>query len=67
MFELLKEQVMLVGNAIQSVYIPGWRFLPTKMNTRMKKIDKEVKGLLKGIINKERGPLGLVKPLNMTY
>ena len=28
------------------------RFLPTKMNKRMKQIDKEIKGLLKGIINK---------------
>ncbi|XP_024159576.1 cytochrome P450 72A15 isoform X2 [Rosa chinensis] len=58
MFELLKEQLMLVANAIQSVYIPGWRFLPTKMNKRMKKIDREVKGLLKGIINKRERATG---------
>ncbi|KAL6205939.1 hypothetical protein ACLB2K_023191 [Fragaria x ananassa] len=50
-FELLKEQAMLVISSLQSVYIPGWRFLPTKKNNRMKKIDKEVKGLLKGIIS----------------
>ncbi|PRQ30804.1 putative secologanin synthase [Rosa chinensis] len=57
-FELLKEQAMLVINALQSVYIPGWRFLPTKMNKRMRKIDKEVKGLLKGIINKREKAIG---------
>ncbi|KAK9937690.1 hypothetical protein M0R45_014463 [Rubus argutus] len=51
-FELLKEQEGYAVKYIQSVYIPGWRFLPTKMNRRMKEIDKEIKGLLKGIINK---------------
>ncbi|KAM5586436.1 cytochrome P450 CYP72A219 [Rosa sericea] len=51
-FELIKEQIVLVINTLQSVHIPGWRFLPTKMNKRMNKIDKEVKSLLKGIINK---------------
>ncbi|XP_050371267.1 cytochrome P450 72A397-like isoform X2 [Argentina anserina] len=50
-FELLKEQAMLVISSLQSVYIPGWRFLPTKKNKRMKQIDKEVKGLLEVIIN----------------
>ncbi|PRQ30803.1 putative 11-oxo-beta-amyrin 30-oxidase [Rosa chinensis] len=57
-FELLKEQATLVINALQSVYIPGWRFLPTKVNKRMKKIDKEVKGLLKSIINKREKAIG---------
>ncbi|KAK9937703.1 hypothetical protein M0R45_014475 [Rubus argutus] len=51
-FELLKEQGVYAIKTIQSVYIPGWRFLPTKMNKRMKEIDKEIKGLLEGIINK---------------
>ncbi|KAL6196684.1 hypothetical protein ACLB2K_032298 [Fragaria x ananassa] len=51
-FELLKEQAVYVMKSIQSVYIPGWRFVPTKMNKRMKQIDKEIKNLLMGIISK---------------
>ncbi|KAM5586449.1 cytochrome P450 CYP72A219 [Rosa sericea] len=51
-FELLKEQAVYAIKTVQSVYIPGWRFVPTKMNKRMKQIDEEIRGLLKGIINK---------------
>ncbi|KAK9937692.1 hypothetical protein M0R45_014465 [Rubus argutus] len=51
-FELLKEQGVYTIKIMKSVYIPGWRFLPTKMNQRIKEINKEIKGLLKGIINK---------------
>ncbi|PRQ30818.1 putative secologanin synthase [Rosa chinensis] len=54
-FELLREQAVHVTKATQSIYIPGWRFLPTKMNRRMNEINKEIKGILKGIIeNRER-------------
>nr|POE45501.1 cytochrome p450 [Quercus suber] len=52
MFELQKEQAELAMITVQSIYIPGWRFLPTKINKRMKKIDKEIQASLKGIINK---------------
>ncbi|XP_059659702.1 cytochrome P450 CYP72A219-like isoform X2 [Cornus florida] len=51
-FELQKEQAehtILVG---QSIYIPGWRFLPTKRNKRMKEIDKEVQASLRVIIER---------------
>ncbi|XP_062011788.1 cytochrome P450 72A397-like isoform X1 [Rosa rugosa] len=51
-FKLLKEQTAYTIKSLQSVYIPGWRFLPTKMNNRMTQVDKEITGLLKGIINK---------------
>ncbi|KAM5586465.1 cytochrome P450 72A397-like [Rosa sericea] len=51
-FKLLKEQTAYTIKSVQSVYIPGWRFLPTKMNNRMKQVDKEITGLLKDIINK---------------
>ncbi|XP_050368408.1 cytochrome P450 72A397-like [Argentina anserina] len=51
-FELLKEQAGHAMKAVLNVYIPGWRFLPTKMNKRMKQIDKEIRGILMGIIRK---------------
>nr|WAU86877.1 birch protein [Betula platyphylla] len=51
-FELQRELAELAIKSAQSIYIPGWRFLPTKMNKRMKEIDKEIQASLKGIINK---------------
>ncbi|KAF8037809.1 hypothetical protein BT93_B0604 [Corymbia citriodora subsp. variegata] len=51
-FELQEEQAQLAIIALQSVYIPGWRFVPTKMNRRMKNIDKEVQALLMNIIRR---------------
>ncbi|PQQ18731.1 cytochrome P450 CYP72A219-like [Prunus yedoensis var. nudiflora] len=50
-FQLLKEQAKLTIRALQSVYIPGWRFLPTRSNKRMKEIDREIKGSLRDIIS----------------
>ncbi|KAF8408897.1 hypothetical protein HHK36_004966 [Tetracentron sinense] len=51
-FQLQNEQGKLVSQLNQSVYIPGLRFLPAKRNNRMKQIDREVRALLRGIINK---------------
>ncbi|KAI3502070.1 hypothetical protein L1887_30101 [Cichorium endivia] len=51
-FELQKEQAVLVIKAAQSMYIPGSRFLPTKSNRRMKEIDREVKATINKIIDK---------------
>ncbi|KAL7216596.1 hypothetical protein ACSBR1_028527 [Camellia fascicularis] len=52
-FQLQKEQIDLTIQLItQSIYIPGWRFLPTKTNMRMKAIYREVGDLLSNIINK---------------
>ncbi|KAL9298042.1 hypothetical protein ACSQ67_023938 [Phaseolus vulgaris] len=54
-FQLLKEQAQLTAKVFQSVYIPGWRFLPTRLNNRMKKIDYEIGNVLSGIIQKQEG------------
>ncbi|KAH7512766.1 hypothetical protein FEM48_Zijuj12G0125100 [Ziziphus jujuba var. spinosa] len=53
-FQLLTEQAQHVMKLLQTVYIPGWRFLPTKMNKRMKEIDKEIKASLEDIINERK-------------
>ncbi|KAL4192629.1 hypothetical protein AMTRI_Chr06g195170 [Amborella trichopoda] len=52
-FELQREQAALLIEAARSFYIPGYRFLPTKKNIRRKKIDKKVRGILKGIIQRK--------------
>ncbi|KAM2786700.1 hypothetical protein PS2_007565 [Malus domestica] len=51
-FQLLKEQAKLAIKVVQSVYVPGARFLPTKINMKMKEIDREIRALLMGIINR---------------
>ncbi|KAI7724660.1 hypothetical protein M8C21_006394 [Ambrosia artemisiifolia] len=50
-FELLKEQGVLAMETLNSFYIPGSRFLPTKRNMRMKAIDNEVKSSIRSIIH----------------
>ncbi|KAG9447967.1 hypothetical protein H6P81_014095 [Aristolochia fimbriata] len=52
-FELQKEQVRLVLEAASSVYIPGFRFVPTKKNRQRNYLDKEIKRMLRNIINKK--------------
>ncbi|OWM88554.1 cytochrome P450 CYP72A219-like [Punica granatum] len=51
-FELQEEQAELAIKFLQTVYIPGWRFVPTKMNKRMKYVTEEVHSLLRGIISR---------------
>ncbi|KAK1321101.1 Secologanin synthase [Acorus calamus] len=50
-FHLQREQAKNIMEVINSIPIPGLRFLPTKRNLRMREIDKEVRKILNGIIN----------------
>jgi len=51
-FQLQAEQAAYTIQASASVYIPGWRFMPTTRNNRMKEIQKEVKASLRAMIDK---------------
>nr|GMC92080.1 cytochrome P450 CYP72A219-like [Ipomoea batatas] len=53
-FELQKEQVVLVIEAAQSLYLPGFSYLPTKKNKRRYEIDSEIKSLLRGMIEQKQ-------------
>ncbi|XP_009602242.1 cytochrome P450 CYP72A219 [Nicotiana tabacum] len=58
-FHLQKELAELTRQAFQSVYIPGWRYLPTRTNRRMKAIDNELRDILRKIVSKrERAMVG---------
>lgn len=50
-FELQGEQLQHCVKAIWSMFIPGWRFLPTKRNRRMRQIEKEVDDSIRKIVN----------------
>ncbi|XP_022936867.1 cytochrome P450 CYP72A219-like isoform X2 [Cucurbita moschata] len=50
-FKLQTELAGLVNQTIMGIFIPGWRFVPTKSNRKMKEISKEITTLILGIIN----------------
>ncbi|PON81622.1 Cytochrome P450, E-class, group I [Trema orientale] len=54
MFELQKELIKLTLEAMQSLYIPGLRFVPTKKNQRRKKLDQEITLMLKKMIENKK-------------
>ncbi|XP_066309239.1 cytochrome P450 CYP72A616-like [Miscanthus floridulus] len=51
-FQLQSEQAQNAVNMANRMHIPAYRFLPTKLNKRMKENAREVETLLKGIISK---------------
>ncbi|XP_073039687.1 cytochrome P450 72A397-like isoform X2 [Primulina eburnea] len=51
-FELQKEQMHHFSKVIRSLYVPGWRFVPTRRHRRMKEIEKEVQSSIRNILSK---------------
>ncbi|CAN4080165.1 unnamed protein product [Withania somnifera] len=49
-FELQDQQVSLVLEALRSVYIPGFRFLPTKKNRLRSRLEKETRDAIRKLI-----------------
>ncbi|PIA45521.1 hypothetical protein AQUCO_01600004v1 [Aquilegia coerulea] len=58
-FELQMEQAKFVIEAARSIYIPGFRFVPTRKNRRMNEIYREVCSLLKVMIEKREKAMKL--------
>ncbi|KAG9455260.1 hypothetical protein H6P81_008164 [Aristolochia fimbriata] len=58
-FELQSEQAYLLRKALSAPYFPGLEYLPTKDNRRRKELDKSIKALLKGIIEKKENAMKL--------
>ncbi|XP_044473197.1 cytochrome P450 CYP72A219-like [Mangifera indica] len=56
-FELFGQQIKLFTQVMQFVYIPGWRFLPTTTNRKMKSNHNQIRALIKGIIKKKEEAL----------
>lgn len=49
-FRLQAQQMVLASEAFQKVFIPGYRFLPTKRNIKSWKLDTEIKKSLMKVI-----------------
>ncbi|KAI4335779.1 hypothetical protein L6164_014389 [Bauhinia variegata] len=70
-FRLQAQQMLLAADAFQKVFIPGYRFFPTRRNINSWKLDKEIKKSLvklidrrkencSGNVNEEKDLLGLM-------
>ncbi|WOL09001.1 Cytochrome P450 [Canna indica] len=53
-FQLQTQQMLFAAEAFRNVFIPGYRFLPTKKNTSSWKLEKEIKRSLIELIGRRR-------------
>ncbi|KAL5227497.1 hypothetical protein ABZP36_015762 [Zizania latifolia] len=51
-FQLQEELAERLTQAFQTLFIPGYWYLPTKNNRRAREIDREIRAVLRGIIKK---------------
>lgn len=70
-FQLQDQQASLVLQAIRSVYIPGFRFLPTKKNRMRRRLEKETRDSIRKLIgnstNIQENPKALLALLMSPY
>ncbi|WOL08859.1 Cytochrome P450 [Canna indica] len=53
-FQLQSQQMLFAAEAFRKVFIPGYRFLPTKMNARSWRLEKEIRRRLAALIRRRR-------------
>ncbi|KAE8651323.1 cytochrome P450 734A6 [Cucumis sativus] len=53
-FNLQEQQMNHFLQAVSSVYIPGYRFLPTKMNRERDRLEKETRASIKALVESEK-------------
>ncbi|XAR53281.1 hypothetical protein NMG60_11021777 [Bertholletia excelsa] len=53
-FRLQAQQMALTSEAFQKVFIPGYRFLPTRRNVKSWKLEKEIRKALVNLIDRRR-------------
>ncbi|XP_042493970.1 cytochrome P450 CYP72A219-like [Macadamia integrifolia] len=65
-FKLQDEQADLIIQSFGTplIFVPGYSFLPTKKNKRIKEIDREVQAILMGIINKRQKAMKVAEANN---
>ncbi|GJN07296.1 hypothetical protein PR202_ga25116 [Eleusine coracana subsp. coracana] len=61
-FQLQAEQAQRLIKSFQYMYIPGSLYLPTKNNRRMDEINKEIEGIIRGLIMKREREMGNGEP-----
>ncbi|KAF2287150.1 hypothetical protein GH714_038445 [Hevea brasiliensis] len=56
-FQLQQELVVLTVEAMRTLYIPGFRFFPTKKNQRRNKLNIEITSMLRDVVERKQNEM----------
>ncbi|OAY27063.1 cytochrome P450 72A397 isoform X2 [Manihot esculenta] len=56
-FELQQESIMLAVEATKSLYVPGFRFVPTKKNRRRYELAREITSMLRDLVERKQNAM----------